>query len=82
MLAVYLFHGRRHICASAKVGRQGDQICQRNEGWEAGGGKNDLHKTYFDKLRQICCTHCGFIYHFMELMLISSTLNDPVADMC
>lgn len=43
VLAVHLLHGGRQTRASAEVGRQGDQICQRNQGWEDGYGKIKYH---------------------------------------
>lgn len=36
--AVDLHHGGRQVCAGAEVGREGDQICQRNQGREDGDG--------------------------------------------
>lgn len=38
-LTVNYLHGGRQAGASAEVEWQGDQICQRNQGWKDGDGK-------------------------------------------
>lgn len=38
-LAVNFHHGGRQTGAGAAVGWQGDQICQRDQGWEDGDGE-------------------------------------------
>lgn len=57
LFAVYLHHGGRQTCAGAEVGRERDQICQRNQGREDGDGKLELNNynmnTCSDKCKKI-----------------------------
>lgn len=47
VLAVNLLHGGRQTGASAEVGWQGDQVCQRNQGWKDGDGKMKYDVTLY-----------------------------------